>query len=145
MPCFFILKAKKDILQHIELVNWWIRGFVFWWLNIIWNSESFFDLNRWCLKYLRFFSIFPVLHQFCQLYSEHDFSHYDSHHSQLLHCSSFTQKSRCSKTYKYQNRHSVSIRTITFHKNILQLKNELAHFQKCNADRQWWHKGRITQ
>ena len=28
-PCFFILKAFKDILQHFKFVNWWIRGFVF--------------------------------------------------------------------------------------------------------------------
>ena len=28
-PCFFILKALKDILQHFKLVNWRIRGFVF--------------------------------------------------------------------------------------------------------------------
>ena len=27
-PCFFILKALKDILQHIKFVNWRIRGFV---------------------------------------------------------------------------------------------------------------------
>ena len=26
---FFILKALKDILQHFEFMNWWIRGFVF--------------------------------------------------------------------------------------------------------------------
>ena len=28
-PCFFILKALKDILQHFKFVNWRIRGFVF--------------------------------------------------------------------------------------------------------------------
>ena len=28
-PCFFILKALKDPLQHFKFVNWWIRGFVF--------------------------------------------------------------------------------------------------------------------
>ena len=28
-PCFFILKALKDILQHFKFVNWWIGGFVF--------------------------------------------------------------------------------------------------------------------
>ena len=28
-PCFFILKALKNILQHFKFVNWWIRGFVF--------------------------------------------------------------------------------------------------------------------
>ena len=27
--CFFILKALQDILQHFELVNWRICGFVF--------------------------------------------------------------------------------------------------------------------
>ena len=29
-PCFFIQKVLKDILQKFRLVNWWIRGFVFW-------------------------------------------------------------------------------------------------------------------
>ena len=29
MPCFFISKPLKDILQHFKLVNWRIRGFVF--------------------------------------------------------------------------------------------------------------------
>ena len=28
-PCFFNLKALKDILQHFKFVNWRIRGFVF--------------------------------------------------------------------------------------------------------------------
>ena len=28
-PCFFVLKALKDILQHFKFVNWRIRGFVF--------------------------------------------------------------------------------------------------------------------
>ena len=29
-PCFFILKALKDILQYFKFVNWRIRGFVTW-------------------------------------------------------------------------------------------------------------------
>ena len=28
-PCFFILKALNDILQHFRFLNWWIGGFVF--------------------------------------------------------------------------------------------------------------------
>ena len=77
---------------------------------------------RWYLQMIieGFFCILPVLHQFCQLYSQHDLSYHDSHHSQLLHCSSFTQKPWCPKTYKYQNRHSVSIGTIKIHNDLFQ-------------------------
>ena len=32
-PCFFILKALKDILQHFKFVNWWVRGFPFFWCH----------------------------------------------------------------------------------------------------------------
>ena len=34
-PCFFILMALQDILQHFKFVNWWIREFV----------VSFFDVT----------------------------------------------------------------------------------------------------
>ena len=44
-PCFFILKALKDILQHIrELVNWWFR-FFFDVTNRLLNTWKLFFLN----------------------------------------------------------------------------------------------------
>ena len=83
--------------------------------------ELFKNSCRWYLQIIKvFFCILPVLHQFCQLYSQHDFSYHDSHHSQLLHCSGFTQKPWYPKTYKHRNRHSVSIWTIKFQNKLFQ-------------------------
>ena len=31
--CLSILKALKDILQHFKFVNWWVRGFPFFWCH----------------------------------------------------------------------------------------------------------------
>ena len=46
-PCFFILKALKDILQHFKLVNLWICEFV---VSFFWCHEDVIgDQNSPCL------------------------------------------------------------------------------------------------
>ena len=42
--CFFILKAFKDILQHIKFVNWWFRSFDV--TNRLLNYKNYFPLQR---------------------------------------------------------------------------------------------------
>ena len=41
----FILKALKDILQHLKFVNWRIRGFVFDITNRL-HDSLFYDCNK---------------------------------------------------------------------------------------------------
>ena len=62
-PCFFILKALKDILQHFKFMNWWIGDFVYLMsrtsnicsliLKRIFMYET--DVSTWvCLKSLHY-------------------------------------------------------------------------------------------
>ena len=60
-PCFFILKALKDILQHFKFVNWWIGEFLvsFFWCHdqvIYKDCLSIGCGNEFWILYLHFFS-----------------------------------------------------------------------------------------
>ena len=48
MPCFFILKALKDILQHFKFANWWIGKLV---VSFFWCHEQVCYLkSKWSVS-----------------------------------------------------------------------------------------------
>ena len=61
-PCFFILKALKDILQHFKFVNWWIGEFVvlFFWCHEQVKHHMFSRILNLRIQIFCFLKIFFV-------------------------------------------------------------------------------------